>query len=523
MGLFVPASVDPRLRGKQQRSTMYNVPSPTGGLNARDSFTNMKPQDAVSLINVFPEANNCVVRGGYASWSTGMTNPVRSLLTWNGLTGVDKLFSASGTSIFNSTASGAVGAADVTGLANVDFQWTNMETAGGMFLIAVNAADGVRSYNGTVWADQTASITGTGGKVNTFANVWQFKERLWFSVKDSLDLYYLGLQSIAGAATVFPLGSVVHRGGYVIGGGSFSNDAGEGPDDFMAVITNNGEVVVYQGTDPNSSSTWALVGRFDVGMPIGRRCMIRLNGDLGIITQDGVISMQAALRFDRASIQKAAITGKIQTLFSQYSQSYKSNFGWSPCIYPRTRYMIVNVPQITNQTQVQLVMNTLTGQWCQFQNMNAGCWGVANDLLYFGGNNGVTYQADDGHRDDGSNINWEIVTSWQQYGGPAQKSFTMCRPTLQVGSGVSYELIVNTDFIFTEPTGGLPPLAAASVGMTWPWTWPGTWGGAQLLDSRWQSCGAVGTWAAIHMNGIVSDGACSINSFDLIAEPGGPL
>ena len=522
MGLFVPASIDPRWRGKKQKSVIFGIPAPTGGLNARDSFTGMKPEDAISLKNVFPEANNCVVRNGYAAWSTGMTDPVRSLLTWNGLTGADKLFSAAGTSIWNSTASGAA-SADVTGLSNVDFQWTNIKTPGGIFLIAVNAADGVRSYNGAAWADQTASITGTGGAVQTFANVCQFKERLWFSVKDSLDLYYLGLQSIAGAATLFPLGSVFRRGGYVIGLGSFSNDAGEGPDDFFVIASSNGEVVVYQGTDPSSTSTWSLVGRFDVGMPIGRRCTIRLNGDLGIITQDGVISMQAALRFDRASIQKAAITGKIQTLFSQYSQLYKTNFGWSPCVFPKTRYMIVNVPQVTNTSQTQLVMNTLTGQWCQFTNINAGCWGVANDLLYFGGNNGVTYEADNGFRDNGGNINWEVMTSWQEFGGESTKFYTMCRPTLLVGSGVSYELIVNTDFIVTEPNGGLGPISAGVPTMMWPFTWPFTWGGKNILDSRWQSCGATGTWASIHMNGIVTDGSCSINNFDMILERGGPL
>lgn len=518
MGLMIPAAIDPRWRLKRRKALTYNVPAPTGGLNARDSLTDMKPGDAVRLTNVFPEANSCVVRGGYAPWSTTMAAPVRSLMTWNGLTGVDKLFSAAGTTIWNSSASGAA-VADVTGLTNADWQWTNIKTPGGIFLMAVNGADSMRSYDGSAWAIPVI----TGPLSSTFANVWQFKERLWFTVVDSLDLYYLAPQSIAGAATVFPLGSVFRRGGFAMAGGSFSNDAGEGPDDFMAVISNNGEVVVYQGTDPSSTNTWALVGRFDVGMPIGRRCAIRLNGDLGFITQDGVISMQAALRFDRASIQKAAITGKIQTLFSQFSQSYKANFGWSPCIFPKTRYMIVNVPQITNGTQIQLVMNTLTGQWCQFVGMNAGCWGVANDLLYFGGNDGVTYQADNGRRDNGSLINWQCMPAWQMRGGPANKFYTMVRPNMLVGSGVQYGLAINVDFLEVAPTGGLPPISTGLPSMVWPWTWPGVWGGASILDNRWQSTGAIGTWATINHVGTISDGACTINSYDVICEPGGPL
>lgn len=514
--MFVPATMDRRFRGMQRKSGAYNVPAPTGGLNARDSLTDMDALDAVTLTNAFPEATNVVVRGGYAPWATGLGAPVRTLMTWNGLTGVDKLFGGAGTSIWDVTASGPATLA-LGSLANVDFQWTNMKTAGGLFLLYVNGADPYGAFDGSTWTNPAI----TGPSSATFANVCTFKERAWFSVKDSLDLYYLGLQSIAGAATVFPMGSVFHRGGYVIGLGSFSNDAGEGPDDFFVVVTNNGEVAVYQGTDPSSATTWSLVGRFDVGMPIGRRCCVRWNGDLAIITQDGMISMQAALRFDRSSIQKAAITGKIQTLFSQYASAYKANFGWSPCIYPRQRYLIINVPTVTNASQVQLVMNTLTGSWCTFEGMNAGCWGVANDLLYFGGNDGTVHQANNGFLDNGDQINWVVQPAWQMPGGAANKFFKMVRPVMITGGGVSFGISVLVDFDTNVPIGA--PSSTPFVGAVWPMTWPWIWGGENILDQRWQSVGAIGTWASIYLSGAVGGGSCSINNFELVAERGGVL
>lgn len=514
--MFAPADMDRRFRGMRAKSAAYNLPAPTGGLNARDSFTDMDKLDAVTMTNVFPEANNIVVRGGHASWSTGLGGPVRSLMTWNGLTGVDKIFGGAGTTIWDVTAAGAATSA-VTGLTNVDFQWTNIKTAGGLYLIYVNGVDDMGAYDGSAWTEPAI----TGATSATFANVCQFKERLWFSVKDSLDLYYLGLQSIAGAATLFPMGSVFRRGGYVIGLGTFSNDAGEGPDDFFVVATNNGEVAVYQGTDPSSANTWTLVGRFDVGMPLGRRATVRWNGDLGIITQDGVVSMQAALRFDRASIQRATITGKIQTLFSQYAAQYKSNFGWAPCIYPKSRYLIVNVPTVTDVAQVQLVMNTLTGSWCQFQGLNAGAWGVANDLLYFGGNDGVVYQANVGFLDAGSQINWQVQTAWQMPGGAANKFFKMVRPVMLTGGGVSFNIGVLVDFDTVIPTGS--PSSTPFTGGVWPMTWPWTWGGQNILDQRWQSVGAIGTWVSVYVSGAVAGGSCTINNFELLAERGGVL
>src|SRR4051812_38084257 len=138
--MFAPAVADPRFAGKRQVSTPYNLPAPTGGLNARDAFTDMDEHDAVTLTNVFPEANYCAVRKGHAEWATGMTDPIRSLLTWHGGHGIDKLFAGAGTKLWDATASGAASAV-VTGLSSVDFQWTNLENSGGQYLLAVNGVD----------------------------------------------------------------------------------------------------------------------------------------------------------------------------------------------------------------------------------------------------------------------------------------------------------------------------------------------------------------------------------------------
>lgn len=516
--MFLPAVQDRRYAAKAaQPGKSFNLPAPTGGLNARDAYTDMDAHDAVNLVNVFPEANYCVVRKGNASWATGLGSAVRSLMTWNGNTGSEKLFAGAGTKIWDVTAAGAASSV-VTGLTNVDFQWTNIENSGGQYLILANGADSVRSYDGTTWA--TPSITGATS--STFANVAQFKERLWFSVVNSLDLYYLPLQSIAGAASKFPLGAVFHKGGYVIGLGTYSNDSGDGADDYFVIVTSNGEIAVYQGTDPTSATYWSLVGVYTVGAPIGRRCCLRWNGDLAILTVDGIVSMRAALQFSRESIQKATITGKIQTLFSQQAQNYSTNFGWMLCTFPKTRYLIVNVPAIANTTQTQDVMNTVTGAWTTFTNMNAGCWGTANNLLFFGGNDGTVYQADDGNLDNGGNISWELQTAWQINGEQTNKLYTAVRPTLLVGVGVTYAIGIDVDFAVNTPTGYLPALASNAPAATWAWTWPITWGGTAIIDQRWQTAGAYGTWASIHMVGTVNGGSFQVNSFELVAERGGP-
>jgi hypothetical protein len=446
-------------------------------------------------------------------------DPVESLLVWNATTGVDELFGAAGTSIFDVTASGAVGAAVVTGLTNARWQAANISTAGGHFLIIVNGADDPRSYDGTSWA--TPAITGVTGGADTLVNIALFKNRLFFAQVDSLDVYYLPAQSIAGAAAVLPLGAVFRHGGYVMAIGSFSNDAGEGPDDYLAIVSSNGEVAVYQGTDPDSDLTWSLVGLFEMGNPIGRRCLARLNGDLGIVTQDGAISMQASLRFDRASDQRASVTGKIQPLYNALTAANGSYYGWQSIVFPKTSYYLVNVPDLDDLTSaVQLVMNTYTGAWCKFEGLNAICWAIANDELFFGSEVGTVWQADTGFLDDGDAIDFETVTSWQSYGGGAQKYFTAVRPTMLTGGTATYAIAVDVDFINTTPQGSIPapPIGASLI---WPFTWPFTWGGTNVLDARWRTAGAIGTWASVHLKGQTRGGAVQINSFEVVHQRGG--
>lgn len=517
--MFVAAVQDRRFAAKRQVSQSFPLPAPTGGINARDSITSMKPYDAISLENVFPEAGYMVARRGYEEWVTGLgpAAPVRTLMVWHGAT--DKLFGCASSSIYDANTAGATGAAVVTSLSTANMNWTNIRTSGGQYLIYVNGNNPMGAYDGTTWSVPVI----TGPSSNDFQNVCQFKERLWFSKTNSLDMYYLASQAIAGAATLFPLGSVFRRGGYVSNLGTFSRDAGEGPDDYFAIITNNGEIALYEGTDPSSANTWALAGVFDVGKPIGRRATVRIGGDLAILTQDGVVSMQALLQYGREQIQKATITGKIQTLFSQYAQTdVAANFGWQPIVFPEQRYLIVNIPNGADADQFQLVQNIITGSWTRFTGMEAGSWAVANNKLYFGGNAGIVYEANTGWLDDGERYSWNLQTSWQMVGKADNKHFKMIKPTTIEGGGAAFNITVDVDFNTTtldvpDPSEG----AGAIWPMTWPWVWVGETG---VKDDGWRSVGSIGTWSSVNMTGLVNHGGgTQINAFEILAEGGGVL
>jgi len=135
---------------RTQTANTITVPAPIGGWNARDSLGSMALEDAVTLTNWWPGTNSVVLRYGYTKHATGMTGQVETVMTYSSGT-TDKLFAAVGTSVYNITSSGAVGAADLTSLTNAKRQSVTFTTTGGSYLMMVNGADKLRSYDGSAW------------------------------------------------------------------------------------------------------------------------------------------------------------------------------------------------------------------------------------------------------------------------------------------------------------------------------------------------------------------------------------
>jgi hypothetical protein len=504
---------------RQMVSTGFSVPPPVGGLNAKDALESMPPEDAVVLENFFPEPNSVRLRRGFAEHATGMSGPVFSLMEWAGPT-TRKLFGATQTAIYNVSSAGAVGAADVSLLTNGKWQHTMFATAGGNFLFAVNGADSARAYDGSAWS--TPAITGLAS--TNFIDVCPHKFRLWFVRAASTSAYYLGTNAIAGAVTEFPLGPLFTQGGRLLTIASWTRDGGSGPDDFLAFISSTGEIAVYQGTDPSSANDWALVGVYRVGPPIGQRCVLRTGADIALITKDGIVSVTRMISLDRSISARAAVTEKIAKLFSDDARSYGTNFGWQAITYPQATMTIVNVPTVEGSIQRQYAMNSLTGAWSRFTGMNASCWALFNDELYFGGNDGVVYKGDVGFQDNGEAIQGDIKTAFNYFKSRGQlKAFKMARPIFLSNGQPNYLMGLNVDFDDSTPSAAPTP-GAAPVSL-WGVAQGGVdvWGGGSAITKGWVGVTGIGMCAALRLR-VTSNGAsCVVNSFDVLTQRGGIL
>lgn len=468
-------------------SASGSAPAPVGGWNTRDSLAAMSPTDAVILDNFFPNSTSVDLRNGSDTWATGFATRVQTLMSYASPT-VNQLFGADSTGIYNITAGGAIGAA-VTVLTLGYCQYINFSTAAGAFLLSVNGLNKLKLYDGAVWTDIDAvSVPAITGIVTTsIIGINSFKNRIWFVQRDSLDVWYLPVASIAGAAVKFPLSGLFVRGGYLMAMGTWTIDGGSGTDDFAVFATSEGEIAVYQGTDPASPTTWALVGVYYIGEPIGRRCFVKYGGDLLFMCKQGLFPLSKALQ--TASIDRTvALSDKISKSFSQAASSFGSNLGWQTTVFPSPNMLLVNIPAYVGSASYQYVMNTLTQAWCRFTDWNASCFFVWKSRLFYGSENSVI-EAWVGPNDNDSNITGVALTAYSYLNAPnVIKHFKLIRPVMLTNS--SYDLYVGIAITFNNDDVDYTVVPASLTGgALWDVAvWDvDMWGSGPTTDENWNS------------------------------------
>lgn len=467
-------------RARAQVSRSNSLAAPVKGWDAQSPIAAMKAGNAVVLDNWTPQPGYVELRKGYREQSVGLSDPSETGIVWRGGgPGMDQLFQVSGGDIYDaSTLGGVPGAPVYSGLSNSRVQYTNFSNDGGFWVLGFNGADTPIKYDGVTWT--TNPITGSSGSIvlddDDLVDVMIHKRRVFLMEKDTLRVWFLAVNAITGTAQLLDLGPICSEGGSLVCFGSWSLDGGQGQDDVAVFVTNQGQAVVYQGTDPASADDWALIGVFDIGLPLGRRSLLKYGGDLAFLTTAGILLASQALSLDRAEENRVALTAKIQNAFAQATQDYGDLFGWEGTLYPKGSLAIYNVPTSELETSVQFVQNLQTGAWCRWTMMNANWWAVSNDLLYFGGVDGC-YQADVGVTDNGMNMTADMVTNFDYYGHPGQqKLFTLVRPILRATSNVTPAVEMLMDFNIRTPIATPTVITDRSDVLQTRYAWAGATG-----------------------------------------------
>lgn len=499
------------------------IVAPIGGWDAISPLSAMPPENAIELINWFPQPGYVEVRRGYViHCDTGTGDPVETLMSYQGPTvNSPRLFAASDGQVFDVTLNTPTQV--LSGLLNNRWQHVNFSNATGNFLWMCNGADTPRYYNGTIWT--TAAITGVTPADMIHAAL--YRNRIWTVLKNSTKAAYLPVDAVQGAAAAFDVGPQLSLGGWLQAIGTWSTDTTDGPNEYIAFVSSRGEVPIYLITDPTTPSGINYLGTARIGPPVGRRCLSKMGSDLAVICIDGVLPLSRVLSYDRAKLLEVSITKNIQPVVTDAARSRKNTFGWQLISYPRSTMVILNVPVTEGTEQEQFVQNAITGAWCRFRAQNANCWEVFEDRAYFGGNDGTVYLADEAGVDSTGFLEADMRGAFNYYDFRGRlKRWTMIRPLITTDGAVSPAIALNVDFHDDAPlsqSGSFFPGAGLWDVALWD---VDSWSGDRTVSSDWKTISGIGYCASIRMFVEISTGApidqvvLQVNSFDVLLEDG---
>lgn len=358
------------LRAPRQRAV--RLPIPVGGVNRLASPVGLSTKFAYTLDNFILYPGQLVARPAVTGHVTGFANTVKRLHAYTSVAGVSTLWATTVNGVFNATTAGAAPAASIA-LTNGVTQGAILSTGAQNYLILVNGADSMVIYDGAVWA-ATATVGGGAINTNTFSYVEVYRQRVFFVVENTTRIVYLNANTPTGGGTNYDLAAIFRRGGYIVALGTWTIDGGTGPDDYLVIVTSEGEVAVFTGNDP---ATWVYKGTFFIAPPLGLNPLFKFGGDLLYLCGSGVYPLSKALL--TATIDKsAAITNLINPIFvGGLSTDSRYQMAFDPTIPA----LMVNIT-----TGRQWCMNTQLMGWFSYSSSGytAECLAYFSARMYMG-------------------------------------------------------------------------------------------------------------------------------------------
>lgn len=427
------------VKGQEYVQKQQRFPAPLGGLNTSANLLNTPPTDALGLENFVTKEFGLEIRKGWRYWfdtafddggAPATAYPVATIMPYIGQTPLqNRLFAgvadpSQNGPIYNITTPGATvpAVADVVPGLGPDFpgEWsyTMFTNDAGAFLCAVQAGSGYWTYrDGVGWANVPTG--GAPGQISfpdattaadlAFVMVW--KERLWFIARNSGKAYYLPVKQVTGATQLYNFGPLFVSGGYLQLLLRWTYDGGSGMDDSLVSISDQGDMLIYQGTDPASASTFGLKGRWFVGrMPPGRRNYAQQGGDLWLVTEYGVLSVSDMVsgRVTAPTTSNSAAGNYNPSLAVAVTSSIDDRY-WFLRPIPSEALLFCGSPFSSPLYgyRISYILSSASNGWSTTQNFEPYYGDIYEGKFIYGTRDGHVVQGFLGHRDGDS---WDSST-----------------------------------------------------------------------------------------------------------------
>mgnify|MGYP000742819322 CR=1 FL=1 len=469
------------------QSKTVSIDACTEGWYASYSLDNMPANAAIVLDNLIPGMGQVESRGGWLEYGDlGTDAPVETVCSFRSLTYTQLVAASAGglwyvedgpvtqfgtkAAVVNQIAPPGTYLRDKWQTAN----FTKLDEEG--VLIMCNGEDLVQIYNG-VGAPNDIVITGTDPSLSLtpdFIGVCVFKGRAYYWKETDNAFYYTQAGSYQGEFQKFDLGGVTTKGGSIKFITDWTQqDAGGGKDDLLVIMFDTGEILLYQGDDPESTGFFEIVGKYSTGEPLSIRGYSQYGSDSIIMTQDGYVNLASVIQQGRTS-DVSQFSRLIYNAVAERAETRGHLYGWECTLFPRQGLFIFNVP-LSIETFEQHVMNTVTQKWCRFKDLNVNCWAVHDEQLYAGAQDGKVHWMLETTSDNGNSILFTALPAFNYFGNQGiHKHIVAANVISTYSQPENIEITGYSDFNLPPalPDLNVPPRYTPSTWALYPATYP---------------------------------------------------
>lgn len=462
---------------KVQNATLL---APTGGWNARDNLFNMPQDNALIFENLLSDSQSVTLRKGYTSKvTTSLTHEAWGLVPFRSSNGAQyHLISTSDSDLYKFDVSGS------------SYSYIS-SSYGGWYLEGVTFKDRVYctgllntpfTWDGSAAPAGITYTRSDSGNVNEFRHVYSYKGRLYWTQRNSTKIWYPNDVDTIGGSTLyaFDVGSIFQRGGYIAFCASTARQSGDLSSELFVIVSITGEVLVYQGDWPGSS-TWALIGRFFLA-PTPERGWFKVANELYLVTYTGIVSVNSLLQDVRQGGQYVMLTDQIRNAWKPLATAWGPS-SWA--VFSDVDNQLWLYPSLLNAVTEPsfYVYDFYSKSWSLFKIQNwadarsaaadaTGLYILANDTK-----DGIKlklFQMNSSTSDGGKPISWSMSHAYTDFGDPSHKKYLkMIQPLVVAPSGVGVSVCASTEGALTANSDSVRACSLNSDGTTLNRAWFG--------------------------------------------------
>jgi hypothetical protein len=529
-------------KGQEQEAVAGRLPASTAGINAVDSLAAMQPDECVYTYNLIAQDYGMVVRPGYSEWANGWDSTARTIITFQGaISSQDRLWVADEDGIWDVTTQGET--APVLKLA-----WAATSSIAGICSYITYSTDGTTQFvllcdelNGYhVWTESTdtwaAVPAGAGvGEIDgvdpadlNFVVAW--KERVWFIEKDTGNGWYLAANTIYGAVTKFTFSGQFMQGGNLRAMFNWTLDGGVGIEDYLVIVAGSGDLSIYKGIDPNSPTSFAIVGTWNIGkVPAGNRIGRQFGGELFILSSYGLLPMSALLKGADTRELEVYASRKVAPYLRIAFDEVIDDFGWHVPVHAKESLLYINAPKTAGRDQIGFCLYFGNAAWSMVRGLaknhtaewQGRVYWTDGDKLYLEEGNVDKAFIDTQVDGEPEAIIWDTLSSFQALGEPSRfKRVMYIRPNFIAENTPSYEAVARYDYDISQAKGS-PVQTFGDTGVWDAGVWGvSLWAGGLSASSRASGAFGTGRAIAVALRGI-SAAPTTLLVYDVTADYGG--